>query len=102
MGDATRKFSASPLGPMLMCFLIFGSKFGKSPNSKSRVPPYFRGISSTSTKLERVGNTSCWARMNILEVVMGSNHFLIQPQTMGKNEGAPMILDAHISISAAG
>ena len=30
--------------------------------------------------------------MNILEVVIGSNHFLIQPQTVGKNEGAPMIL----------
>ena len=29
--------------------------------------------------------------MKILEVVIGSNHFLIQPQTVGKNAGAPMI-----------
>lgn len=29
--------------------------------------------------------------MNILEVVIGSNHFLIHPQTVGKKEGAPMI-----------
>ncbi len=29
--------------------------------------------------------------MKILEVVMGSNHFLIQPQTVGKKDGAPMI-----------
>jgi len=29
--------------------------------------------------------------MNIFEVVMGSNHFLIHPQTVGKKEGAPMI-----------
>jgi len=30
-------------------------------------------------------------RMKILEVVIGSNHFLIQPQTVGKNAGAPII-----------
>lgn len=29
--------------------------------------------------------------MKIFEVVMGSNHLLIQPQTVGKKEGAPMI-----------
>jgi len=30
-------------------------------------------------------------RMNILETVMGSNQRLIQPQTVGKKTGAPMI-----------
>lgn len=30
-------------------------------------------------------------RMKILEVVIGSNHFFIQPQTVGKKAGAPMI-----------
>lgn len=30
--------------------------------------------------------------MKILEVVTGSNHFLIQLQTVGKKAGAPMIL----------
>lgn len=45
-------------------------------------------------KEESVGSISCWARMNILEVVMGSNHFLTQPQTTGKNEGAPITLNA--------
>ena len=29
--------------------------------------------------------------MKILDVVMGSNHFLIQPQTVGKKDGAPII-----------
>ena len=70
-----------------------GSRFGNFPYSKSSFPPYFLGMLSTSIKEERVGRTSLWARMNILEVVMGSNHFLTQPQTIGKNEGAPMILD---------
>lgn len=44
-----------------------------------------------SMKAVSVGSTSLAERMNIFEVVMGSNHFLIQPQTVGKNEGAPMI-----------
>lgn len=91
MGDAMKKVSASPADSMLKCCLISGSKFGIFPYSKSRFPPYLFGISSTLMKVERVGKTSCWARMNILEVVMGSNHFLIQPQTTGKNEGAPTI-----------
>lgn len=29
--------------------------------------------------------------MKIFDVVIGSNHFLIHPQTVGKNAGAPMI-----------
>jgi hypothetical protein len=31
--------------------------------------------------------------MNIFDVVIGSNHFLIQPQTVGKKAGAPMIYE---------
>lgn len=92
MGEAVKKVSASPVDSMLKCCLMSGSNFGNFPYSKSSCPPYFFGISSILMKEERVGSTSCWARMNILEVVMGSNHFLIQPQTTGKNEGAPMIL----------
>lgn len=44
-----------------------------------------------SIKAERVGRTSFSGMMNIFDVVIGSNHFLIQPQTVGKNEGAPII-----------
>jgi len=39
----------------------------------------------------RVGSTSEGERMKILEVVTGSNQRLIQPQTVGKKEGAPII-----------
>jgi hypothetical protein len=39
----------------------------------------------------RVGSTSAAERMKIFEVVPGSNQRLIQLQTVGKNEGAPMI-----------
>jgi hypothetical protein len=39
----------------------------------------------------RVGCTSAADRMKILEVVPGSNQRLIQLQTVGKNEGAPII-----------
>ena len=44
-------------------------------------------------KADRVGLTSAADRMKILEVVPGSNHRLIQPQTVGKKAGAPMILE---------
>ena len=40
---------------------------------------------------ERVGLTSDGERMKILEVVTGSNQRFIQPQTVGKKAGAPMI-----------
>jgi hypothetical protein len=40
----------------------------------------------------RVGFTSVAERMKILEVVTGSNQRLIQPQTVGKKAGAPIIL----------
>lgn len=53
---------------------------------------------SMSMKDESVGRTSLSERMNILDVVIGSNHFLIHPQTVGKNEGAPMIYIGPVSI----
>ena len=68
-----------------------GSSCGIFPHSKSSCPPYFLGMFSISMKDDSVGRTSFGDRMKILEVVMGSNHFLIQPQTVGKKEGAPMI-----------
>lgn len=37
--------------------------------------------------------------MKIFEVVMGSNHFLIQDQTVGKNAGAPMIWGFALSVA---
>ena len=42
-------------------------------------------------KAESVGRTSWDERIKILDVVIGSNHFLIHPQTVGKKAGAPMI-----------
>ncbi len=80
-------------------FLTAGSKTGIIPHRKSKFPPYFLGILSISIKALSVGNTSWWPRMKILEVVMGSNHFLIQPQTVGKNEGAPMIYAVNVDIA---
>ena len=38
-----------------------------------------------------VGSRSWCERMKILEVVIGSNHRFIQPQTVGKKAGAPII-----------
>ena len=67
------------------------SKTGNFPHSKSSPPPYFFGMSAMSIKDDNVGRTWWWERMNIFEVVMGSNHFLIQPQTVGKKDGAPII-----------
>jgi hypothetical protein len=46
---------------------------------------------SGSMYFSRVDFMSEAERMNILETVMGSNHRLIQPQTVGKKAGAPMI-----------
>ena len=67
------------------------SRTGVMPLSKSSPPPYFLGMFAMSMKAVRVGSTSLAERMNIFEVVIGSNHFFIQPQTVGKNAGAPMI-----------
>jgi hypothetical protein len=39
----------------------------------------------------RVGWTSAADRMKIFDVVTGSNQRLIQPQTVGKKPGAPII-----------
>ena len=36
-------------------------------------------------------------RIKILETVMGSNHRLIQLQTVGKNAGAPMIWSTEVN-----
>ena len=44
-----------------------------------------------SMKDSRVGRRSWCERMKILEVVIGSNQRLIQPQTVGKKTGAPII-----------
>ena len=68
-----------------------GSGRGSSPQEKGRVPPYFMGMLVGSMNDSRVDFMSCVERMKILEVVIGSNHFLIQDQTVGKKEGAPMI-----------
>ena len=68
-----------------------GSRIGSMPNSYGNVPPYDLGTFSMSMNLVRVGVTSLAERMKILETVMGSNQRFTQPQTVGKNEGAPMI-----------
>ena len=67
-----------------------GSSMGMSPKLKSSFPPYFLGIFSSSMYCRSVGFTSLAERMKILETVIGSNHRLTQPQTVGKNEGAPI------------
>ena len=64
---------------------------GSIPKSQSKFPPYFWGKSSGCIKDESVDLTSCFPSINILETVTGSNHRLIQPQTVGKNVGAPII-----------
>ena len=52
-------------------------------------------------KDSRVFFMSEWERMKIFEVVIGSNHFFIQPQTVGKKAGAPIICQAHIRLSVS-
>ena len=90
-GVVRNHFSVSEPGAMVKHCLTWGSSTGSFPHSKSSLPPYFLGMLSISMKLVSVGRTSWLDRMKILEVVMGSNHFLIQPQTVGKKDGAPMI-----------
>lgn len=46
---------------------------------------------SRSMNCLSVGRTSDEERMKILETVLGSNQRLIQPQTVEKKTGAPMI-----------
>jgi hypothetical protein len=67
--------------------------FGKSPHLKSRAPPYCEGMDSGSMNVSRVDLTSADERMKILDTVTGSNQRFIQFQTVGKKEGAPMILN---------
>ena len=90
-GAVRNSLSVSGPADMLRQSLTCWSKTGSFPHSKSNSPPYLMGMLSISMKEVRVGKTSCWDSMNILDVVIGSNHFLIQLQTVGKKEGAPMI-----------
>ena len=90
-GAVRKSFSVSEPGARLKQSLTCWSSTGIFPHSKSSSPPYFLGMLATSMKVDRVGSTSLCDRMNILEVVIGSNHFLIQPHTVGKKEGAPII-----------
>src|ERR1700722_887212 len=64
---------------------------GSIPKSQSKFPPYLLGKSSGCIKDESVDLTSCFPSINIFETVTGSNHRLIQPQTVGKKAGAPII-----------
>ena len=80
--------------------LTCGSMSGNLPHSKSNCPPYFFGMFSISMKDESVGRTSLSERIKILDVVIGSNHFLIHPQTVGKKEGAPIIYNVVISFDS--
>ena len=52
-----------------------------------------------SMKADRVGSTSFSDNIKIFEVVIGSNHFLIQPQTVGKKAGAPIIYEKRLEAS---
>ena len=90
-GAVRKNFSVSGPGAKVRQSRTCGSSTGILPHSKSRRPPYFLGMFSMSMNCVRVGSTSLWERMKILEVVIGSNHFLIQPQTVGKKDGAPRI-----------
>lgn len=81
--------------------LSWGSSCGMSPNPNCSWPPYFLGMLTGSMKDSSVFFMSCELRMNILEVVIGSNHFLIQPHTVGKNAGAPIIWEGLVYVVAA-
>ncbi len=84
--------STQPLVPFLSnASLVTWSKSGAIPTSQSRLPPYFLGKSSGSMHSDNRALTSWWPRIKILFTVTGSNHRLIQPQTVGKKEGAPII-----------
>lgn len=101
-GAVRNNFSVSEPGTRVKHCLTWGSSNGNFPHSKSSLPPYFLGMSSISMKEVSVGKTSWLDRMKILEVVMGSNHFLIQPQTVGKKDGAPMIYERLLSALSEG
>lgn len=68
-----------------------GSNTGSIPYVKSNLPPYFFGIFSGSMYSSRLEVRVEEESMKILDTVIGSNHFLIQPHTVGKKDGAPMI-----------
>lgn len=99
-GSVRKGFNASgPGAERLSTSSTALSRTGVTPHSKSRPPPNFLGMFSMSIKAERVGRTSFSGMMKIFEVVIGSNHFLIQPQTVGKNEGAPIICQDEFLVS---
>lgn len=85
--------SVQPFSPpkSASVFLASESRFGNEPHCQSSCPPYCVGMPAGSMKEESVGVTSEAERMKILEVVTGSNQRLIQPQTVGKKYGAPII-----------
>lgn len=91
-GSVRNGFNASgPVSERVSTSSTALSRTGVTPHSKSRPPPNFLGMFSMSINALRVGRTSFSGMIKIFEVVIGSNHFLIQPQTVGKNEGAPII-----------
>ena len=55
------------------------------------------GMLEGSMNASRVGRRSEEERMKIFEVVIGSNQRFIQPQTVGKKAGAPIIFTPYIS-----
>lgn len=86
IGPCTHSASMSPIN----C-LVSSSNSGCMPNSHSWLPPNRFGRSSTSMNFVKVDATSAVDRMKILDVVAGSNHFVMNPQMVGKKAGAPMI-----------
>lgn len=85
IGNDSRGFSQD------ITFWISGSREGNDPHSHFKDPPYWLGMFSGSIYFSKVAFASWAERIKILETVIGSNHRLIQDQTVGKNDGAPMI-----------
>ena len=86
IGPCTHSVSMSPNN----C-LVSSSNSGCIPNSHSWLPPNRFGRSSSSMYFVKVDVTSEADRIKILDVVAGSNHFVMNPQMVGKKAGAPMI-----------
>jgi hypothetical protein len=86
IGPCTQSVSMSPNN----C-LVSSSNSGCMPNSHSWLPPNRFGRSSSSMYFVKVDVTSEADRIKILDVVAGSNHFVMNPQMVGKKAGAPMI-----------
>src|SRR5271155_2118029 len=81
--------SVQPGKPSLStCAFTAASIDGGDGYSQSKFPPYSFGISSRSTKASSDPLASDRLRICIFATISGSNHRLIHPQTMGKNDGA--------------